>query len=77
MPTHQCNICRRGRIVRAVLGAVFIVCAAMLFLGVLPTDSTVGQWGGGGILAAIGLFCLYEARKSWCAIRALGIKTPI
>lgn len=31
---------------------------------------------GLGLLAG-GVFQLYEARKSWCALRALGIKTRV
>lgn len=30
-----------------------------------------------GALAAAGLFSLFEANRSWCAVRALGFKTKL
>lgn len=30
-----------------------------------------------GVLAAAGLFSLFEANRSWCVVRALGFKTKL
>lgn len=71
-----CNIDRRGRIVRAVSGGVSLALGvAVLVLGVGLAGWL--RWGGGVLLAALGAFQLFEAWKGWCAVRALGYRTPI
>lgn len=65
----QCNIDRRGRLIRGLLGLLAL--AAGIYL-VLWTDHDF--WGTGAI--AGGLFALFEAIRGWCAIRALGFGTP-
>jgi uncharacterized membrane protein HdeD (DUF308 family) len=70
----QCNINRRGRKLRAVSG---IICCA---LGAVVCSASVNHfrwtmiWAGIALIA-IGIFQLFEARKSWCALRAMGMKT--
>lgn len=68
-----CNIDARGRRARFVWGVLMLVAA--LFVG-------VGAWRHGGwwwvwttLLIGMGAFGLFEARKGWCAVRAMGIKT--
>jgi cell division protein FtsW (lipid II flippase) len=34
-------------------------------------------WIVAGVCAAAGGFALYEARKKWCVVRAMGFKTPL
>jgi hypothetical protein len=49
-------------------------------LGVLAFLMHGGFWGlllGGVALLAGGFFQIYEAHKGWCAIRAMGFKTPV
>lgn len=65
----QCNIDKRGRVFRGVLGAITL--GAGIYL-ILQTDHDF--WGSGA--CAIGVFALFEAIKGWCAIRAMGIGTP-
>ncbi len=65
----QCNIDRRGRLIRGVIG-LLLLGAGVYLVG--WTDHSF--WGAGSIAA--GLFCLFEAVRGWCAIRALGIGTP-
>ena len=65
----QCNINRRGRSVRAWIGG-FVTGDGILLL-------LFGQWLIGCIAILAGLFVLFEAWKGWCAIRALGLKTPV
>lgn len=72
-----CNIDRRGQQLRAFFGVANVigalVCLCMYFFSPWPS------WGW--IVAAILLFCcgalgLFEAWYSWCALRAMKIKTP-
>jgi hypothetical protein len=70
------NIDRRGRIARAVSGALTIA----LGIGLWP----LGWPGSFGVRLLIclgclifGAFQLYEAKRSWCVMRACGIRTPM
>ncbi len=71
-----CNIDRRGRRFRRIMGQVAVAAA------VLP-GSLAMLTGGVALgvvaiaLAAGGAFSLYEARRGWCAVRAAGFRTPI
>jgi hypothetical protein len=62
------NIDRRGRVVRAVWGALLILAGLLL-------------WKRSGwacvALVAFGVFALYEAASGWCVMRACGIKTKL
>lgn len=72
-----CNIDQRGRRFRFVVGA--FVEAIGLLLGVL----WFFQWAPAWMIwpaAAIwlsGVFVLFEAAMGWCAMRAIGFKTPV
>ena len=60
------NIDSRGRIVRAVLGGLLVLggviaCAYNIWLAI--------------VLILSGGFCLFEAVRGWCVLRACGIKT--
>jgi uncharacterized membrane protein HdeD (DUF308 family) len=74
----KCNIDARGKkarllwgIAAMVIGLVLAVLAAVgVLTGVLP-------WVVGGVLLAMGAFSIYEARAGWCAVRAMGFKTPM
>ncbi|MBL8879355.1 MAG: hypothetical protein JNG88_09575 [Phycisphaerales bacterium] len=37
----------------------------------------VWRWPIASIAILLGLFGLYEARRGWCALRAMGFRTPI
>lgn len=74
----QCNIDSRGKAVRMMWGilcvALSAVTACLIWLGTIG-----GSWAwiaAGGLLAS-GLFGIYESRKGWCAVRAMGFKTPV
>lgn len=58
-------------IAAALTGIVLLVLAA---LGVRPA-----AWMGalGGLMLAGGAFQIFEARAGWCALRAMGFKTPL
>ncbi|MGH8104043.1 MAG: YgaP family membrane protein [bacterium] len=61
----KCNIDKRGRAFRAVVGAVLIALAFILPLGIV-----------GRVLFFVGgLFGVFEGLVGWCAVRAMGIRT--
>ncbi len=81
LPYHPmmftCNIDQRGKTMRLVVGA--LVEAIGLLLGALWFLEWTPAWTAWPALAIwlAGIFILFEAVVGWCAIRALGVKTPI
>jgi hypothetical protein len=69
MKKWTCNIGFGGRIFRGVLGAAML--ATGLYL-ILKTDHAF--WGCG--LCTLGAFGIFEAIVGWCALRAMGVKSP-
>jgi hypothetical protein len=60
----QCNINKRGRVGRLILGALLLITS-------LPTIYLQGPVGWAGILAlGAGLFTLWEAAAGWCILVA-------
>jgi hypothetical protein len=87
-----CNIDRRGRTIRSVAGAVTLVSGLVLLLMPIllstPADSSAAAtpesadrttaFVVAGIAAGIGGgFMLFEGLVGWCAVRAMGFKTPV
>lgn len=73
----QCNIDAKGKAVRLMAGAAVeafgLFAGALWFFGVAPDWSVYPAIG-----AAIGgLFMIFEGLSGWCAIRAMGFKTPL
>jgi len=62
------NIDRRGRLARAVLGAILVIVGVFL--------AWVAWWAC-FILLVAGGFTLFEAARGWCLLRACGIKTRV
>jgi hypothetical protein len=62
------NLDRKGRWLRALLGLALLVAAGFFF--------TTSVWLG-VLLAAAGVFVLFEALRGWCIARACGIKTRL
>lgn len=77
MPRMRCNIDRRGRVVRAVSGLVFVSLGVAAGLGLLGVQTLWIRIVLAAALGVLGVFQLFEARAGWCAVRALGAKTPI
>jgi hypothetical protein len=73
----SCNITRRGRIVRAISGLVLVALGVAAGFGLLGVQTLWIRVLLAAALGAIGVFQLFEARAGWCAVRALGIKTPL
>jgi len=72
----QCNINRRGAQVRLVWGIVNLAAGAALAVVALWTAVT-WLWLLAGACAALGALAVFEARKKWCVLRAMGVKTPM
>ena len=72
----RANIDRKGRIARAITGTLCIALGIVCWVIGWPEE--VGyRWIVGLAAEAVGGFQLYEAQKSWCVMRAWGIKTPM
>jgi len=73
----QCNIDARGKTLRLQIGlgslAAAGVLAVLCFNGVLQA---AWWWCVVAGAALGGAFAVFEARVGWCAVRALGFKTP-
>lgn len=65
----QSNIDHRGRVSRAIIGAICLIVGVILFNQV--------KWWVGLILIGVGLFAILEAISKWCLLRACGIKTRL
>ena len=61
------NIDDTGRTARGGMGILFLLIGGCL----VPVSAPLAV-----IFLALGLFCLFEAWRGWCAVRACGIKTP-
>jgi hypothetical protein len=72
-----CNIDQRGKTVRFILGA--LIESTGLLLGVLWYFGWAPEWAIWPAIALwlSGVFVLFEAMVGWCAVRAMGFKTPI
>ena len=74
----ECNISHKGRLARLYTGIVAIVfglvLAILTTLSVLPT--ALGWIAVAGSIFG-GAFAIFEARKGWCIVRAIGFKTPL
>ncbi|MEC7167454.1 MAG: hypothetical protein VXY42_03875 [Candidatus Thermoplasmatota archaeon] len=74
----ECNINKKGRLARLYTGifaiAVGIALALLTYLSVIP--ATLGWIAVAGSVFG-GAFAIFEARKGWCIVRAVGIKTPL
>jgi len=73
----RCNINRRGRVARLIWGVLLLTLAVgILFARALPGGSGLA-WAATIVCFAGGAFALFEARAGWCAVRAIGFKTPM
>ena len=74
----ECNIDQKGRLARLYTGiaaiAFGIVLALVTYLSVIP--ATLGWLAVAGSIFGVA-FAIFEARKGWCIVRAVGIKTPL
>ena len=74
----QCNIDARGKMVRLIGGLLCLVLAAVLaILAVAGAIHTPWVWLAVAAAGAGGAFQVFEARAGWCALRAMGWRTPV
>ena len=74
----SCNIDRRGRAVRAFLGAALVAGGVIAFVAAARSESGgAALWFIGAGTTLGGVFCLFEAVNGWCALRAVGMRTPL
>ena len=69
----QCNINTRGKLLRLIYGVALVVAGVVLLFIWLTMVGRIVE----AILILVGSFAIFEARKGWCVIRAMGGKTPI
>jgi hypothetical protein len=67
----------RGRAARLIYGVVLVV--AGLLMAVLWARGAGSVWAWALTIAVLagGAFAIFEARAGWCAVRAMGFKTPL
>ena len=70
----KCNIDEHGAKARRVWGLMNLLIAALL-AGLAFWSGTWWLWIIVGMCAVAGAFALYEAKKKWCVMRAMGVKT--
>jgi uncharacterized membrane protein HdeD (DUF308 family) len=73
----KCNIDEKGRRVRRAGGVVCCVAGAALAIIFFANHYSYAILVVGLALLAAGVFQLFEARKGWCALRAMGMKTRV
>ncbi|MCX7405045.1 MAG: hypothetical protein NT089_04910 [Planctomycetia bacterium] len=77
----QCNIDFRGRALRTTMGILTGLIGGGAvggwYLGVLPNFLPYWTLGIGIALLLGGAFMIFEGVNGWCAVRAMGFKTPI
>jgi hypothetical protein len=62
------NISFQGRMARGITGSI------LLIVGIILADDTL--WACIP-LVVIGLFCIFEAVRGWCFLRACGVRTKL
>ena len=73
----RCNIDAKGKRIRLIGGIVTLLAAVVL--AALAGLGVAGDWAWfvAAGAAAGGGFQVFEARAGWCALRAMGFKTPV
>ncbi len=76
MTAMACNIDAKGKAIRLIGGV--ITCAVAALLAILTALEVLPEWGWWAVLGTLagGLFQVYEGWSGWCALRAIGVKTP-
>ena len=73
----SCNIDRRGRLARLIYGIIVAVLGVVLVLLWARDSESVVRWAVSVAVILGGAFAIFEARAGWCAVRAMGIRTPL
>ncbi len=73
----QCNIDERGQKVRMSIGVVCVAIGIVVALAALGLNWSPWAYLPAGLFLLGGTFSIFEARKKWCAARAMGFRTPV
>jgi hypothetical protein len=73
----QCNIDAKGKFARLCSGVLVLLGGVLLILFWARGSGEVWKWAVSGLVAAGGIFQIYEAWAGWCVMRAMGFKTPM
>lgn len=72
----QCNIDAKGKAIRLIYGAVLLIIGVIaIFVWAWPTGTGL-SWTISLAMVLSGGFAIFEARAGWCAVRAMGFRTP-
>ena len=72
----RCNIDAKGKLIRLIYGAAIALLGVVLTFAWALRAGGVVAWLVSLVAMLGGAFAIFESRKGWCAIRAMGIKTP-
>ena len=72
-----CNIDARGKLVRLWYGIALVLIGIVLMLAWALPRGTVFAWVVTVACVLGGALGIFESRKGWCVLRAMGMKTPI
>jgi uncharacterized membrane protein HdeD (DUF308 family) len=73
----QCNIDARGKRLRLINGIVTLIIGVVLIFAWAIPRGTALSWTIAIACLIGGAFMIFEARAGWCAIRAMGFRTPL
>jgi hypothetical protein len=75
---RDASISKAGRAVRGLLALALLLGGAALGAAA-GAGAADGRWAlPVAVLAALaGAFCAHQARHGWCAVRAMGFRTPL
>ena len=72
-----CNIDRRGKLARLIYGVILLLAGLGLAIFWAWPHPSLLRWAVAIACAGGGVFAIFEALVGWCAIRAMGFKTPM
>ena len=73
-----CNIDAKGKAVRLIWGlGCLVVAVALTILLFLDILAGWGWWIAVGASVGFGALGIWEGRRGWCVVRAMGIRTPM
>ena len=73
----QCNIDKRGRVLRTTMGIITDLVGCGLVVAALIGGAPAWFLYAGIAAMLGGGFMIFEGVNGWCAVRAMGFKTPI
>ena len=73
----SCNIDARGKRLRLAYGLLMLLLGLGLLIGWAVPSGGLWAWLITSLTLAAGAVAVFEARTGWCALRAMGIRTPL